>query len=119
MSSLYKSEYDEHGVLNNYYWNESDQTMDVERKFNVTSILKANKEQQITSLDSRFGSEMMHSVAEIPMGMILMFKKDYNLDVFSSDPSEIKRLMRLLDDPDYRYLKTTVKRLGRRVVGST
>ena len=117
--SLYKSEYDEHGVLNNYHWNEDDQTMAVERKYDCSSILKLNKEQQTASLDSRFGNEMLHHVAEIPMTMILQFKKEHNIDVLSADPSEAKRFMKLLDDPDYRYLKTTVKKFSRRTAGTT
>lgn len=117
--SLYTQEYDDLGVLNSYYWNENDGTMDVRRTYDCTYILEMNKAQQINSIDSRFGNEMMHHVAEIPMTMILQLKKEHNVDVLSSDPTEAKRLMKLLDDPDYRYLKTTVKRLNRPVSRAT
>ena len=119
MSTLYKSEYDERGVLNRYYWNEDDQTMDVRRTFDVSSILELNKRQAVSSLDKRYGKEMLHHVAEIPMTMIVYFKQKHNLDIFDPDPSEQKRFLKLLDDPDYMYLKSTVKKLSRRTVGAS
>jgi hypothetical protein len=117
--SLYKSEYDEMGVLNEYHWDDAAETMGIKRVFDCNHIIKKNKEQQTGSLDSRFGNEMMHHVAELPLALVLKFKQEYNLDVMSNDPNENKRLMRLLDDPDYRYLKTTVKKLSRRIAGTT
>lgn len=117
--SLYKSEYDENGVLNRYYWNEDDKTMDVRRTFNVDHILKSNVRRANATVDSRYGDEMLHHVAEIPLTMITYFLQEHNLDVFSPDENEKKRLLKLLDHPDYEYLKTTVKRLARRRAGTT
>ena len=69
--------------------------------------------QESLSIDKRFGKEMLHHVAEIPNAIIVKMQREHNLDVFSTDPNEQKRLRRLLESPDYRYLKTTVSKLWR------
>jgi hypothetical protein len=56
---------------------------------------------------------MMHHVAEIPSGVIIKLQREHGLDLFSSDPAEMRKLRRILDDPEFRYLKTTVKKLSR------
>lgn len=94
-------------------WDSSAQEFTIKSTFDVTSIIQANKQMANASLDGRFGNEAMHHVAEIPNVFIVKFKKEHNLDIFSSDPSEQKRLRRLLELPEYRFLKTTVSKLWR------
>jgi hypothetical protein len=96
-----------------YYVDDNGDNVRMKSHFQVGHILDHNKKAQNASLDTRFGQEMLHHVAEIPMGVIMKLKQEHNIDVFSEDPNELKRLMRLLEDPDYRYLKTTVKKLWR------
>jgi hypothetical protein len=101
------------GALERYYWDEQTETMTIRNTHDVTDIIEANKRRANASLDQRFGNEMMHSVAEIPLALVVKFKKDYNVDVFSDEPEHKLKLRKLLDSPDYRYLKTTTKRLWR------
>ena len=96
-----------------YYWDEASQKMTIKNTFNIGDILENNKRQQNASLDSRYGKQMMHHVAEIPNVFIAKFLKEHNLDVFSQDPQDQRKLRRLLESPEYRFLKTTVKKLWR------
>ena len=100
-------------AVETYYWDESTETMTIKNTFDVSDILEANKRQAHTSLDQRYGKQMMHHVAEIPNVFITKFLKEHNLDIFSEDPSDQKRLRKLLELPEYRFLKTTVKKLWR------
>jgi hypothetical protein len=103
------------GALETYYWDDVAQKVIIKNTFNVTSVLESNKRIKNTTIDSRFGNKMMHHVAEIPNVFIHKFKTEHNLDVFSKDPAEQLRLRRLLESPEYAFLKTTVKKLWRPV----
>ena len=96
-----------------YYWDPTTEQMVIKNTFNIGDILESNKKLQNASIDSRFGKQMMHHVAEIPMVFISKLLKEHNIDVFNTDPQEQKKLRRLLETPEYRHLKTTVKKLWR------
>jgi hypothetical protein len=110
---LYKDEYNLDGTRARYYWDAMNEKMTVRHTYDCGSILQQNKQAQIGTLDRRFGNEMLHHVAEIPNGVVIKLKREHDIDVFSNDPDQLKRLLRLLDDPEYKYLKTTVKGLSR------
>jgi hypothetical protein len=110
----FKKEYNPYKeAYETYYWDEVNQKMTIKNTFDIGDILKNNKRQQNASLDSRYGKQMMHHVAEIPNVFIAKFLKEHNLDVFSQDPKDQRKLRRLLESPEYRFLKTTVKKLWR------
>jgi hypothetical protein len=110
----FRTEYNPHkDAWEKYYWDDANEVLTIKNTFQIGSILEANKAAANASIDTRFGNKMLHHVAEIPNGVITKLMKEHNVDVFSSDPEQQMRLRRLLDDPDYRYLKTTVKRLHR------
>lgn len=96
-----------------YYWDDENQKLIIKNTFEVGDILKVNKMQANASIDKRYGNAMLHLVADIPNVFIAKFLKEHNLDVFSNDPAEQRRLRKLLDSPEYRFLKTTTKRLWR------
>ena len=98
------------GAREDYYWDEMDQKLTIRNRHDVTDVIEGNKQQQNASLDSRYGNQMMHHVADIPMAVVMQWKKE-GLDIFRNDPETKRRLRRKLNDPDYRYLKTTVKKL--------
>jgi hypothetical protein len=115
----YKQEWNPYtGAMETWYWDEATESFVVRNRWDLGDILANNKRKANASVDQRFGNDMMHHVAEIPMGIIAKFRKDYNIDIFSSDPDQQKALMKKLDDPDYRYLKTTVKMFSRRGLAS-
>ena len=113
---LFTTEISDMGYLTRYYWDEAEGRMTIRTTYDSTDVLKANKAQQSLSLNQRFGNEMMHHVAEIPMGVVVAWMKE-GVDIMSSDPDMKKRVRRKLDDPEWRYLKSTVRKLSRRGIG--
>lgn len=99
------------GAREDYYWDDDD-GLTVRNRYDVTEILESNKRVQNTTVDQRYGNEMLHRVAEIPLAVVMQLRQKHNIDVFSSDPDQKRRLLRILDDPEYRYLKTTVRKLA-------
>lgn len=99
------------GARHDYYWDAVEEKLVVRNRHEVGSILEANKRQANQTIDQRFGKEMLHHVADIPMGVVAKWKAELGVDVFSNDPWHKKRVKQLLNDPENRYLKTTVKRI--------
>ena len=99
-------------------YNPDDQSWTIKTTHDVGNILKTNIEQANASIHKgRFGDQMLHHVAEIPNGVIIKLKREHGVDVFSKDPEQQKKLRQLLDTPDFRYLKSTVRMLSRRGAG--
>jgi hypothetical protein len=84
--------------------------MTIKHTHDVGDILENNKRRANDSIDSRFGNEMLHHVAEIPNGVIEVWLKE-GIDIFSEDPDMQKRWMKKLHDPEWRYLRSTVKKV--------
>ena len=111
---LYKKEWNPYkDAMETWYYDDDTESFVIKNTFDVSDILKANKIQANASLDKRYGDGLMHPVAEIPNVFISKFKTEYNIDVFSTDPSEQLRLRKLLEDPEFSFLKTTTKKLWR------
>jgi len=92
-----------------YYWDDVE-GMTIKHTYDVTDILESNKRRANASVDSRFGNAMFHHFAEIPIGVIELWLKD-GYDLLSEDPDMAKRCLRRLHDPEWRYLRTTVKKV--------
>ena len=110
ISTEYNSLFDK---VETYYYDDVKDEVIVKNTHRVGDVLEQNKRAAAATLDRFVGKQRYHHVAEIPNGVIVKLKKEHNIDVFSQDPAEQRRLMRLLQDPEYRYLKTTTKRLWR------
>lgn len=98
------------GAVETYYWDDATKTMTVRNHFDCTDIIENNKRRANASVDQRFGNEMLHHIAEIPLGVVELWMKE-GIDVFSHDPGMKKKVMRKLHDPEYRYLRTNVKKV--------
>ena len=92
-----------------YYWDDVE-GMTIKHSYDVTDIIESNKRRANASLDQRFGNEMLHHFADIPNVVIEQWMKE-GLDVFSQDPSMKKAILRKIHDPEWRYLRTTVKKV--------
>lgn len=101
------------GAWETWYWDAENERFTIKNTWSVGDVLEANKALANNTIDRRIGGRMMHHVADIPNGVIVKLKREHNLDVFTNDPSEQRRLRRLLESPEFRYLKTTVKKLWR------
>lgn len=64
-------------------------------------VLDANKEQQATGFDRR--SNMWHA-ARVPASIIMEWREKHGVDLYN--PAHKEGVRRLLNDPDYRYLRT-------------
>jgi len=113
MNLVHKEWNEDKGAMETWTWDPVEEKFTIKNTFEIGNVIESNKRAQIESLDQRYGNEMMHSVAEIPMAIVTLFLTKHNVDVFSSEPEQKLKLRKLLDDPDYRYLKTTNKRLWR------
>ena len=98
-----------------YYWDDVTSTVVIKNTYDVSSVLEQNKRLKNSTIDKRFGKGLMHHMAEIPNVFIHKFKVEHGLDVFSKDPADQRKLRRLLESPEYSFLKTNVKKLWRPV----
>lgn len=105
------------GAREDFYWDDQTKTLVQRSRSDVTAILENNKRRSNNTIDGRKfgGGQMMHHVADIPNSMIVKFRKEHGLDIFS--PEDRPKILKLLDSPDYRHLKTTTARLNSKVIG--
>lgn len=75
----------------------------------VTEILDANKRAQADAVGQKFGD--FARVASIPYGVVLEWKQKYGINVMAPSPEDKARMMVLLNDPDYAFLRTRGGRL--------
>ena len=76
----------------------------IERQHNVNPVLESNKA-KATSHDGFSPSRELREVAEIPMGVVELWKQVYGVDLFNRDHwPAVKRLLR---DPDFRFMRSS------------
>lgn len=97
-------------AVSKYHWDDQEKKLTIHKRTDVTDIIESNKRQQPLTIDSRFGNQMMHHVAQIPLTIVEQWKRE-GLDIFDRSPEMRKKLKRKLNDPEWRYLKSTVKKL--------
>lgn len=80
--------------------------MQISHHQDVERILDGNKRLQNAPEITRKGikKDMIH-YASIPNVLVVKWKHEKGIDVFN--PEHRKKLFRLLNDPEYAYLKTT------------
>lgn len=90
------------------YFDYDDETDQVSIKVieKVDALLDLNKHKYNDESHKKHGIKngWMH-FATIPTTMIYKFKSEYGLDIHN--PDHRKKIIRLLHDPDYRYLRTS------------
>lgn len=108
----FKTEYDPYARrTDHYYWDDMNKRMHVRQEYDASKILENNKRQANTNVDHRYGNEMLHHEAEIPVEIVYKWRKEYGVNVFSQDPWHKKKVKQLLNSPDWRYLRTTGRKL--------
>ena len=75
----------------------------------VSSILDANKRAQADAIGQKWGD--FTKVASIPMGVVLEWQQKYGINAMAPTPEDKIRIVALLNDPDYAYLRTRGGRL--------
>lgn len=110
---LRDTEYDDFtGITTKYWIDKSNGDLTIERIEDVESILQHNKQLQAENHNKSFinDSSWGHKVADIPNIVIEQWLKE-GIDLFSTDPDMKKKVLRKLQDPSYRYLRTMNTRL--------
>ena len=89
----------------------ADDRMVITHEQDIASIIDGNKrlanDDSITAKGIK--NDMWH-YASIPNALIVKWKQELGVDVFNKNHR--KRVFRLLNSPEYRYLKTTSKHHG-------
>lgn len=99
------------GAREDYYWDDMEKRLVCRKRHDVTDILEANKRDANATIDQRHGNGMMHHVADIPMSLVVKWKQELGVDVLSNDPEQKRKVRKLLNDPEYRYLRTRISKL--------
>jgi len=87
-------------------YNEATDVLQLTHQQDVSRILDRNKELSVNTdrTKKQIKNDMVH-YASIPNTLILKWKQELGVDVF--DTKHRKKVFKLLNDPEYRYLKTT------------
>jgi hypothetical protein len=92
------------GVSTYHHYDPATDLTTIETMQDVQPFIERNKALHNTSYQrDGIKDEWMH-VATIPVLVQMKWKQEYNIDIY--DPADYKRIQKLLNDPDYRYLKT-------------
>lgn len=103
----FRREYDPHTrCTTDYLWDDAQKKMRINRTFDNTDIIDLNKAKSANNVDHRYGNEMLHHVAEIPLEIVFKWRKDHGVDIFSKDPWHRKKYKQLLNSPEWRYLRS-------------
>jgi hypothetical protein len=96
------------GMTTSLEYNHADDAVTVYREQDVSPILEMNKAMQNDAEVWKDGVKNSWAhYAQIPNIVIEKWKNDHGVDVFNKDHQ--KAVFKLLNDPQYRYLKTTTK----------
>lgn len=95
------------GIVEHLVFDDSERKVHVQRQSDVTANIESNKREYNVNRRGREG--LGDKVADIPMGVVLEWKQRFGLDFFNRD--HWHAILRKLDDPEWRYLRTTPGRL--------
>lgn len=82
----------------------------IQTQADVEPILEANKRERNSGHDGFSPSREMKKLASVPNAVIALWKERYGVDVFNRDHTQAVR--RLLDDPEWAYLRTSPGNVG-------
>lgn len=76
----------------------------IETRSDVAPVIDNNK-RLATAGDGYGPTRELRRIASIPLNVIALWKEKYGVDVFNRDHND--GVKRLLNDPDWRYLRTS------------
>jgi len=100
-------------VNHRFHYDTGDDRVILELQQDVAPILASNREKQ-TIDDGYTKDRSMKRVARIPLVIVEKIMRDKGWNPLDSNNSD--RLLQLLDDPEYAYLKTSVGKHARRAL---
>lgn len=90
------------GVVEHLVFDDADRKIHLQRTSDVTANIEQNKREFNDASRGRDG--LGDKVASIPMGVALTWLERYGVDVFNRN--HWPAVKRLLNDPEWRYLRT-------------
>jgi len=98
------------GIEEWFHYDSLTDSVHIETVQNVEPILDGNKDRQNDEQYSKNGikNDMWH-YASIPLVVQMRWLNEYGMDNWPLRPGNEKLLFKLLNSPDWRYLKTTQK----------
>jgi hypothetical protein len=87
------------------WWHEDGEGWAVETVQDATALLDLNKEIQ-NHHDTHFSDRSAKLVALIPLIIIEKWRNELGIDYWSRDPDMQRKVDALLNDPDWRWLRT-------------
>lgn len=92
------------GMADAFHYDNSADKFAVETRQDVEPIIENNK--KLANLNDGFTpSREMRRIASIPLVIIEKWKTELGVDIFNKNHAQALR--RLLNDPDWRYLRTS------------
>lgn len=96
------------GVVEHLVFDDSERKFYLHRQSDVEPNIDQNKREYN---DAKIGRDGLgDKVASVPMGVVLLWKEKFGLDFFNRD--HMPAILRKLDDPEWRYLRTAPGRLS-------
>ena len=89
-----------------FHWHEPTKEMAIEHIQDIKHLIDSNKKLQ--QEDHHIADDFRLS-ARIPMTVYYEWKNKYGVDMF--DPNHKEGVKKLINSPEYRYLKTTNRRI--------
>jgi len=107
------------GRIKEYWWDDLTEKITIRyRDFGADKVIADNKKQAIGNKGFAGDSKRMFHYASIPNGVIHSWLQE-GIDIFSNDPDMKKKVIRKLEDPEWRYLKVTESKLWRPIGSKT
>ena len=92
------------GAIEHFHFDESEDKFTIHTVNDVEPVIERNKK-LFNHDDGGWNSTRDGKrIASIPMEIILKWKQDYGVDLFNRD--HLPKVKQLLNDPDWRYLRT-------------
>lgn len=97
------------GVATYHHYDHHTKQTIIEEVQDVSPFIERNKQAQINDTKQGIKENWWH-VASIPIGVQYQWMKEHGVNIW--DKNHKKAMFKLLNDPDYRYLKTTTGKIG-------
>lgn len=99
------------GVATYHHYDHTNDTTIIESVQDAAPFIENNKQNQLLDNDKQQIKNNWWHVASIPIGVQYKWMTEHGVNVW--DKSHRKAVFKLLNDPDYRYLKTTSGKIGK------
>lgn len=91
-------------VQTGYHVDDLSGDLTITHREDVEAVLRANREDAKTRHADRSAGRDLYQIASIPVGVAYQIRVEHGIDVMKE--ADLPKLIELLHDPEYAYLKT-------------